>query len=375
MIKLKIGFCTPGGMDFEDYKSGNLLGIESQVFGLAKELTKYGHEIYIFRRWPVDDIKIETIFDIKIVNFKTLDFHDSIFQKVFTKVNFSYYVKKEIEKLNLDILILTDLFASYFIKNLKIPKIYVTHAPPSELFGDTGLKKKFKIYCEKKLFKECEILISLNSSINDYLSSKGYNSVFIQNAIEEDLYNPNYHDENYIFFGGRLDKIKGLEYLIISYSLLNENLKNEIKLIIVGYGTEKEYLTKLVEELGLNDYVDFIPWLAKKDLRKKIADSTIFVLPSLSECMPVTLLEAMALGKTVIASNIPGSNDVISHFDNGFLFEKKNVQELKKYLDLVVKDSSLRIKIGHNARKTIESQYTFKEISKKYMAIFDQIKK
>jgi len=366
---LRIIFCTPGSIDYADYKGNNLLGIESQVFGLAKELTKRGHEIYILRRWH-DNVKEETIEGIQVINVDSPDLPDLYIQKVLTKILFSRYAVKEIRRIRPGIIVLTDIASSFFLSKLKIAKIYVTHNHPGELSPDTSIFMKYpKKLLERRVFTNCEVLVALNNTFEEYLEAKSYKTVEIPNGVEIGQYNPNYFDNRYILSGGRLVKIKGLQYLIKAYSMINKNLREKYKLVIVGYGPEKENLEKLVIELRIRDRVDFIPWLSKDKFIKKISKCSIFVLPSSSECMPVSLLEAMASGKSVIASDIPGPQDIITHGHDGFLFEKENANELKKCLELCLSDRELRREIGENARKTIEKDYTFEKIADKYLIL------
>ena len=113
--------------------------------------------------------------------------------------------------------------------------------------------------------------------------------------------------------------------------------------------------------------------VGKDKLREYLSKCSVFVLPSLFECMPVTLLEAMASGKPVIASDIPGPKDIITQRYDGFLFEKGNVEELKKYLGIIFDDKKLRKRIRENARKTVEEKYTFQKITQHYFETCEQI--
>ena len=85
----------------------------------------------------------------------------------------------------------------------------------------------------------------------------------------------------------------------------------------------------------------------------------------------MALLEAMALGKPVVASDIPGIQEVITHAKDGFLFETGNVSELQKYLELLLESSELRREIGKNARKTVEERYTFKKVADNYLKLYE----
>ena len=111
----------------------------------------------------------------------------------------------------------------------------------------------------------------------------------------------------------------------------------------------------------------------KTELKAYLAKCSIFVLPSLFETFGIVLIEAMASGKPVIASDIPGPQDIIRNGYNGFLFEKANEKELGKYLKLLIEDHSLRKQIGKNAQKTVEEQYTFEKVAEEYLSVFNTI--
>ena len=110
------------------------------------------------------------------------------------------------------------------------------------------------------------------------------------------------------------------------------------------------------------DRIKFIPMVNKTKLKEYLSLCSVFVLPSLFETFGIVLIEAMASGKPVIASNIPGPNEIIQNGYNGFLFEKENHKELTDCLKLLLNDNPLQKKIGENAKKTVEERYTFEKV-------------
>lgn len=365
---MKITFCSPAGLKFEDYINENLLGIEFQIFGLAKELVKSGHEIYIVRRWYAGSPRNECIKGINVINVPS----PSLPSRIFEKLLFSICAKKEIISIRTDILILTDFFTSEFITSLNIPKIFVIHNPLIN-FQDNAVKKYIKSKIEHRTFNRCNIIIALNSTSSEYLHTHGYNSKIIPNGLDIKKYEMSKISSNDIFFAGRLVKIKGTSILLSAYSLLEEDLRNKHKLVIGGYGPEKETLEKMAIKYNIVNNVEFIPWLKSNEFIQKLKECSIFVLPSLRETFPVSLLEAMACGKTVIASDIPGPNDIIKNGHNGLLFESNNVSSLKEKIERCLTDIDLSVKMGINARDTIEKQYTFDNIAKQYDNVFNSI--
>jgi glycosyltransferase involved in cell wall biosynthesis len=360
-----------GTAEHGDYKNGNLLGTESAVFELAKELSKRGHDIYIIRRWKRNSLKDELIENVHLVNIVIPDIFNCHSSSSLLLLILSIYIKNEIKRINPDICVLSELISSFFVCTLNIPKIYVTHNSPGNLYSDRSfLEGKIKSLLELFVFKNCNILIALNITIYKYLIEAGYKCYFIPNGVNLERYYPNNYDMKFIFYGGRFYRVKGVDYLVKAYSMLSDEIRKEYKLVLVGDGPEKKTLETLIQELSISDRVDFIPWLRSSDFIKQMSNCSIFVLSSLSECMPVTLIEAMALGKPVIASDVPGSNDIITHGYDGFLFEKGNAHQLSDYLMLLLSDECLKTNMGINARKTIEKAYTFEKIADQYCEMF-----
>jgi glycosyltransferase involved in cell wall biosynthesis len=376
---LRIAFSTSGVVKHEDYKSGDVLGTEYQVFGLSKELVKRGHEVYIVRRW-YNGPKEEEIQGIKVVNVASPNFSDSLIKKAMTQVIFSKYAAKEIEQIEPDILNLTAKYSSYSMCKLNIPIIYTTHTGPSDLvpkalipfrsiFGGFHPTK----WLESRIYRNCDAIVALNEEHRQYLSNRGFRTVFIPNGVDIEKYTPTYSDEGYIYFSGRIVKKKGLNYLIKAYSMLGSELQDRFELVIGGFGLEKENLEKLASEHGIKDRILFLSWLSNLDFIKKVASCSVYVMPSLHEGLPVALLETMALGKPMIASNISGIQEVITHGRDGFLFETGNVSELKKYLELLLEDKELRERTGKNARKTVEEGYTFEKVADRHIKLYGEL--
>jgi glycosyltransferase involved in cell wall biosynthesis len=118
---------------------------------------------------------------------------------------------------------------------------------------------------------------------------------------------------------------------------------------LCGDGPERERLSGLVRESGLSDSVKFhgyIPW--GKELSRISSGSDLFVLPSHSEGVPKVLLEAMAAGLPVIATNVGGIPDIITNNENGILIPPGSPEAIADAVKLVMENSSLREKLIEN---------------------------
>jgi glycosyltransferase involved in cell wall biosynthesis len=370
---LKILFLSPGLDDkFSDYKNDNLLGIETQINGLGRELAKLGYEVYVVRRWLRDSLKIEQIDGISLINVASPVLPGFAGHPVVSEFIYSKYARDEARKIDPSIVILPDLLSSFFFRDLKMRKVYVTHNPQSDMLGGNYLRRTSRIKLEKRLFDACDTIVTLNSSTQHYFRSQGYDVTLIPNGVNEQDFRPK-SDDNYILNSGRQIAHKRLNLLIRAYAKLPTGLRAEYKLVLAGEGYEREHLQELSSRLGLRDRVQFIPRLTKKQYIDILARCSTFVLPTCLEGFGTVTIEAMSCAKPVIVSDIAAPRDIVSHNYDGFLFKNQDVDDLKNYLELCLSDVDLRAKIGLNARNKIEEKYSFRILAKKYASLFDQL--
>lgn len=159
-----------------------------------------------------------------------------------------------------------------------------------------------------------------------------------------------------LLFVGYLDTFKGIFELINAvYGLYKEN-KN-IKLIIVGTGPKYKELEKKVFELGLDQSVIFAGTVLHNTIHKYFQAADIFILPSYSEGLPVSILEAMASNTPVIASNVGGIPEIIDDGKNGFIIPPKNESILRNKLMVLVNDVKLRENFAIKSAEIIRDKF------------------
>jgi len=122
-----------------------------------------------------------------------------------------------------------------------------------------------------------------------------------------------------VLFVGRLEKEKGVHFLIQAMAMVREKLP-DARLLIAGEGGYRSALTEIVKSGGVQDNVSFLGWLEEEQLRLAYKKSRLLVLPSIwEEGIGMVLLEAGLMGRPVIASDIGGIKDVVRHGENGLL--------------------------------------------------------
>jgi len=161
-----------------------------------------------------------------------------------------------------------------------------------------------------------------------------------------------------IFSLGLLVEKKGFKYLIKAMSILDKKLRGQTILIIGGQGSEETKLKRLVNDLGLQHNVKFAGEISSKKTPYYYNIADLFVLPSIidsageTETFGVVLLEALACGCPVIASNVGGIPDIVEP-QVGFLVEQKNERQIANKMEILLRDSKLRKKMSLSARKRI----------------------
>ena len=182
-------------------------------------------------------------------------------------------------------------------------------------------------------------------------------------ATEEEISNNN--EENYLLYFGRLSPEKGLTTLIKAAAISNLPIK------FVGAGPEEENLRK--EAKRLNVLTDFTGFKHKEELKLIILKAKAVIIPSIwYENMPLSLLEALSLGKIVIASDIGGIPEIISPGINGLLFKPGDAKDLSDKINSL--DNIIKSDLKKAARESVKN-FTLKNNAEKVKQLYTRILK
>jgi glycosyltransferase involved in cell wall biosynthesis len=153
---------------------------------------------------------------------------------------------------------------------------------------------------------------------------------------------------------GRLHAIKGLDILVRAFAPVHAALPKS-RLCVIGDGPEREPLLQLVASLGLEDAVSIKPGM--QEMVDALRCSHLYALASLSDAFPLALLEAMAAGLPVIATDCDGPLTIIQDQDNGLIVPKNEVDALANAMQRVLTDGVLRSQLSRRALQTVERYY------------------
>jgi len=168
----------------------------------------------------------------------------------------------------------------------------------------------------------------------------------------------------------RLDPIKNHKTLFFAFKEIVKNYP-QVKLIIVGDGPLREELKEKSYQLGIKNKVIF---MGERDNVSEILKTfDIFVLPSLNEGMSNTILEAMATGIPVIASNVGGNPELVIDGRTGFLFSPNDVESLVQKIKTYILHPELKQKHGYNARKRVEEKFSLDQMVRRYEELYVEL--
>jgi len=157
---------------------------------------------------------------------------------------------------------------------------------------------------------------------------------------------------------GRLSSVKGYKYLISAFKDIISKGR-AVQLLIVGDGPEKNALQKQVRELGLEKSVFLTP--GGMPPQKYLALMDVFCLPSVHEGLGLSLMEAMAMGRACVASDVGGLSELIVNDTDGILVPSKDPEALARAISRLVEDPRLRQTLGESARAKAVSNFSIKD--------------
>ena len=197
-------------------------------------------------------------------------------------------------------------------------------------------------------------------------------------GIDVDLFTPPSfkHSRGSICIGTvkALEEKYGIEFLIRAYAKVVQ-YEPKSKLLIVGDGSLRNHLLELVEQLRINDNVQFTGRIPNNEIIQYLHKIDIFVVPSISESetFGVSAIEASACSIPVIASNIGGLPEVVVDGVTGLLCPPRNVDALVDKILLLIREKQLRRKLGMNGRIAIESKYTLERSGEMIEKVYNKI--
>ena len=222
-------------------------------------------------------------------------------------------------------------------------------------------KGKFQRWIDVKLSYHTDKIIAVSQAVADFYISIGipeekiliiYNGVEIDKFLQssEEKKKNSWECEPIVGFVGRLHPQKGIEDLIKIGEEVKKSL-GKVKFLVIGDGPLKKWLLNEIEKRNLKK--NFFLLGERDDLPKLYAKMQVLLLPSYREGFPNVILEAMASGIPVVATDAGGVKEILEDGKTGFIVEKGDVKNMAKYVLLILKDKKIREYMWYHSKKRI----------------------
>lgn len=178
-----------------------------------------------------------------------------------------------------------------------------------------------------------------------------------------------YHPQPYILAVGSLIHRKGFDILIRAF----KDIKNqEIDLLIAGQGREEFSLRDFCKTYKIENRVHFLGLVRGQDKVNLYRTAKFLVCPSRKEPFSNVIIEAMASGIPVLASDVDGNRELVKHGINGLLFSPENIGELSKQLQQMIENPHMLTKLGVEARKSVAG-FDWSDVVPKYLSLYEKV--
>lgn len=251
--------------------------------------------------------------------------------------------------------------------------------------------KIYSKYIVSKIIKNSDVIIPLSSSLNSTLKSFELDGKIVNISsyggsygIDTDLFKPSNDlekmsirqkfglpkNKNIIIYAGRFSKVKRLDLLIKCFKKLL-HVRNDVFLLMVGDGPEKETLLRLTHENKLDETnIKFIEFVDHLKLSELYAASNLFILLSLGEGNPGSLMEACASGLPSIVSNVGGNGDIVKNGDNGYVLNEINDNNIVEKMNEAIINQN---KMSKNARQIAIDEFSWEIIIDNHLRLYERL--
>ncbi len=397
------------------YPAWSYGGTPRVVFELCRELVRKGHNVTVYTTDVFDSKKriedltpnsklrtsnsIETeVEGIKVKYFKNISNNLAFNQKVFISPGISKALKENLKQF--DIVHLHEFRtlqnAAAFIHLMKRrtqnsefrtipPYVLSAHGSVSRLMGKEFLKRLFDVSIGFKILKSAKGVIAVSEiEVEQYIKMglpkdkislipNGINISEFENisAIKGNFRRAyNLLDKKILLFIGRLNAIKGIDFLLEAFALISKDDK-DMTLVIAGPDDGyKDEIEKLIRHFNINKRVLLIDGLYGKDKAVAMADADIFIYPSKHEIFGIAPLEALMCGTSVIVTEICGCADFLKEANSGIIVKYGDIYRLSDAIKKILNEKEWAKDMAEKGREFIQKRFNWDDISEKTIELY-----
>jgi glycosyltransferase involved in cell wall biosynthesis len=351
-------------------------GLGLHVHELSKEIVKRGHQVTVFtcEKYPkschnfMDGYNVY-YFKPLIIPFG-ISVPPSMLPSLFNKVD-------EFDIVHAHSHLFFSTYMTAFVRKFKkTPLIVTNHGFVSQKLPFTIQKIVLPIVT-KWTYLNADAVICYTTEMKEEMENWGVrteNVRIIHNGVNAEFFRPlnNNKKEYDIIWVGRYVPGKGIEFLIQSLSELKKEFNN-FKVLMIGSGPLKKSIEKMIIKSNLSNHISLIENISNDDLLYYYNKSKLFVLTSIEEGVPRTILEAMACGLPVVCSDLPQLKTLIE--GSGILAPKKDTISIANAVIKILNDNKFYEKLSANARQKIVTKYSWEDTVNKTIQLYEELNK
>lgn len=340
-------------------------GVERHTEELAVNLAASGHDVSVYTRSYYTDRSLKSYKGVRLINIPTIPTKhlDAIFHTFLACLD---TFRRDFDIIHFHSIGPASLL--WLAKLLNPRKIVIatfhTQCYRHQKWG--GFARWYLKFGEWVCCRLADRVIVISRDLEEYTRKKyGIDPEFMPNGVaEQTRVKPDAIKDKwglaangYILSVSRLVRHKGIHYAIEAFKRVDTNKR----LVIVGAGFHtKDYVKELESLAAGDDRIIFTGMQSGRILQELFSSAAFFIQPSESEGLSIALLEAMAYGKSVLASDIPENQKVVSQA--GFLFRSKDIGDLKTKMEYLLANPGLTESTGQAAKIHVQSEYNWKAI-------------
>lgn len=353
-------------------------GLSNYITALSEGLRQQGHHVDIispnqFSQSRVEDIREAVVPQLKNF-FKTRyeSYNSTIARNLKNMYIFEKMLLENIKLKKYDIFHAQDLFTAnilgrineYYGKRLLFTPhgMFTFNRVRFGIFQKDSIEEAYYTVLERKAIEFANHLIILSDSFREPLMQLGAaqeNMTTVLTGIDyPDKYrtkNTSEHKKLVITCVARLGPRKGHDVLLDALSQMGSKYTDNVKLLIVGDGEMRDKLEEKVDDLNLS-MVEFLG--QRDDVSDILSKTDIFVLPTLNDSLPISIIEAMHSGICVISTLSGGIPELVKHSKTGILVDAGDATKLARALRFAIENEQAREQLGKNARKFAKKYLT-----------------
>lgn len=238
--------------------------------------------------------------------------------------------------------------------------------------------KKVFLPLERATYRRARCLVTISTTTRDTLIDHyGFTAdeiTVIPVGIDPTKFAPltSPRDPDLVFFVGRLEPRKGLPFLLGAFQVLAE-ANQKARLVISGTGWLEKELKSQAKASAHGARIEFLGRVEDQELLEWYQRAAIVVIPSVFEGLGICVLEALAAGAPVVATEVPGIVDIISNRENGLLVPYGDQSQLAVTLDTLLTDQSLRSRLSQAGPESVAARFSWEAVCQKYSTLFDNL--